>query len=394
MFNNFTYYTPTKVIFGNDAEKNLGDLIKDNNCNKVLVVYGGKSVLKNGVLKKVTDALLAKNVNFVELNGVVPNPKLSKVYEGIELAKKENVDFILAVGGGSVIDTAKAIAFGIANDDDVWDIIMGKAQPKKCAPVATVLTIAAAGSEMSMSLVITKDETNEKRGLDNDLCRPRFSIMNPTFTKTLPDYQTQSGCTDILMHTMERYFTNGEHLELTDNIAEALMRTVIKNAVILHEDPFNDQGRAEIMWAGSLSHNGLTGCGIKSGDFTCHMLEHELGGMYDVTHGAGLAAVWGTWAKYVYKDALPRFVRFARNVMNVSDTNISDEEFALKGIVALEDFFRRIGMPTNLRELGINPTEEEFVSLAKNCAIATGGECGSAKKLYEKDMYNIYKLAK
>lgn len=247
-------------------------------------------------------------VDYIELGGAVPNPRLSLVYEGIELAKKEGVDFILAVGGGSAIDSAKAIGYGVANEGDVWDFYDRKRQATGCLPIGVVLTIAATGSEMSNSSVITKEEGWVKRGYSSDYGRPRFAIMNPELTMTLPDYQTACGCTDILMHTMERYFTNGGNMEITDSIAEGLMRIVIENARILVRDPKNYDARAEVMWAGSLSHNGLTGCGaVVGGDFASHALEHEIGGIYDVAHGAGLAAIWGSWARYVYKDCLPRF---------------------------------------------------------------------------------------
>ena len=323
---------------------------------------------------------------------MVPNPRLSLVYEGIELCRREKVDFLLAVGGGSVIDSCKAIGYGLTNEGDVWDFYEHTRQAAACMPVGVVLTIAAAGSEMSNSSVITKDEGMVKRGYNNDICRPVFAVMDPVLTMTLPAYQTACGCTDILMHTMERYFTNGGNMELTDAIAEALMRTVLTNALILKKDPDNYDARAEILWAGSLSHNGLTGCGNDGGDFATHGLEHEIGGMFDVAHGAGLAAVWGSWARYVLKDCMPRFSKFARNVMGVAQQG-SEEEIALKGIEAMEDFYRSIDMPTNMRELGIAPTEEQMKTMAHMCSLAAGGCKGSARKLYEEDMLEIYRMA-
>lgn len=233
----------------------------------------------------------------------------------------------------------------------------------------------------------------EKRAYDDDLCRPVFAVMNPELTMTLPDYQTACGCTDILMHTMERYFTSGGNMEITDSIAEALMRTVIANARILANDPQNYDARAEIMWAGSLSHNGLTGCGNDGGDFATHMLEHEIGGLFDVAHGAGLAAIWGSWARYVYRDCLPRFHRFAVQVMGVADCG-APEEAALRGIEKLEEFYREIHMPTSFRELGLDPSPEEIQLMAHKCALATGGCKGSAKVLYEADMLAIYEMAR
>ena len=274
----------------------------------------------------------------------------------------------------------------------MWDLYEHVKTATGCMPIGTVLTIAAAGSEMSNSSVITKEEGGVKRAYDDDLSRPRFAVMDPELTMTLPDYQTACGCTDILMHTMERYFTSGGNMEITDSIAEGLMRTVMKNAVILRDEPKNYDARAEVMWAGSLSHNGLTGCGNNGGDWATHMLEHELGGMFDVAHGAGLAAVWGSWARYVMKDCLPRFEKFALNVMGV-EPGETPEATALKGIEAMEDFYCSIKMPTNMKELGIAPTPEQVTTLARMCAAATGGQIGSAKVLKEADMAAIYKMA-
>ena len=389
----FQYYAPTKVVFGRDAEKQIGSLAKEQGAKKVLLHYGGGSAVRSGLLGIVKEALAGEQIDFVELGGVVPNPRLALVYAGIDLCKREGVDFILAVGGGSAIDSAKAIGYGVANEGDVWDFYEKKRQPAACLPIGVVLTIAAAGSEMSNSSVITKEEGELKRGCNNDLSRPRFAVMNPERTETLPEYQTACGCTDILMHTMERYFTNGGNMEITDGIAEALMRTVMKNAKILVEEPGNYEARAEILWASSLSHNGLTGCGNDGGDFASHALEHELGGLYDVAHGAGLAAVWGSWARYVYRDCLPRFRRFAVNVMGVAEKG-AGEEIALKGIEAMEDFYRAIHMPTSIKELGVAPTEEELREMAHKCAAGAGGRKGSAKALGEEDMLEIYRMAK
>ena len=258
--------------------------------------------------------------------------------------------------------------------------------------MASILTIAAAGSETSNSSVITREDTHQKRAYNDDLSRPKFAIMDPELTKTLPDYQTESGCADIMMHTMERYFTNGGNMELTDALAEGLLRTVMKNARILHTDSANDEARAEVMWAGSLSHNGLTGCGIASGDFMSHKMEHEMGGMFDVTHGAGLAALWPSWARYVYKDCLPRFVRFARNVMGVTADG-TDEEVALLGIDAMVDFYHSIGMPASFHELGIAPTDAQINEMARRCLEASGTALGSAKKLGLDDIIAIYHAA-
>ena len=391
--NNFQFYAPTRVIFGKGTEAQVGALVAEYNGKKVLLHYGSGSVKKSGLLDRIKQSLDDAHIAYVELGGVVPNPRLSLVREGIALCKKEGVDFLLPVGGGSVIDSAKAIGYGVANDFDVWDIFEKKNAPKACLPIGVVLTIAAAGSEMSNSAVITNEDGWKKRGSNSDTCRPRFAIMNPELTMTLPPYQTRCGCTDILMHTMERYFTSKGNMELTDSIAEALMRTVVKNALILEQHPNDYDARAEIMWASSLSHNDLTGCGNGGNDFATHRLEHELGGMFDVAHGAGLAALWGTWARYVMHDCIPRFKQFARNVWNVNADG-TDEAIALRGIEATENFFRQIQMPTNMRELGITPTDEQITELAHKCAITTGDNLGSAKVLHEADMKKIYEMAR
>lgn len=390
---NFRYYAPTKVVFGKDAESKVGGLVKEQNCKKVLVHYGGSSAQKSGLLDRIFDSLKEAGIEYVSLGGVVPNPRLSKVYEGIELCKKEGVDFILAVGGGSTIDSGKAIGYGMTNDCDVWDLYEGKARPTACLPVGAVLTIAAAGSEMSNSSVITKEEGELKRSCNNDLARCKFAIMNPELTYTLPQYQTQSGCTDILMHTMERYFTTVKNTELTDGIGEALMKTVIHNAKILMKDPQNYDARAEIMWASSISHNDITGCG-SIGDWASHQIEHELGGMFDVAHGAGLAAVWGSWARYVYRTDASRFAQFAVNVLNVPNDFSNPEKVALEGIEAMENFYREIGMPTSIKELGIDVTDEQIHEMAEKCTYGNKITIGGFQKLNREDIEKIYQAAK
>ena len=390
----FKYFTPTKVLFGKNTEEKVAELVQEFGGKKVLIHYGGGSVIRSGLMQKVTDKLDAAGISYVKLGGAVPNPRLSLVYEGIELCKKEGLDFILALGGGSAIDSAKAIGYGVMNDGDVWDLYDYKKQAKACLPLGVILTLAATGSEMSDSSVITKEEGLVKRGYSSDFCRPRFAILNPELTMTLPDYQTACGCTDIMMHTMERYFTNGGNMELTDSMAEALLRTVKENAKILTRDPKNYDARAEVMWAGSLSHNGLTGCGNDGGDWMTHKLEHELGGLYDVAHGAGLAALWGSWARYVYKNCLPRFKKYAINVMGIAPDAGSDEEIALKGIEAMEDFYREIKMPVNLRELGVNATDDDLKLMAHKCAVGVNGGKGSARFLKEEDMLEIYKMSR
>lgn len=389
---NFKFYTPTKVVFGKDTELKVAELIKEFGGKKILIHYGGGSVIRSGLMKRVTDTLDAAGINYIMLGGAVPNPRLGLVYEGIDLCKKEGVDFILAVGGGSAIDSAKAIGYGVTNEGDVWDFYDYKRQAEACLPIGVILTLSATGSEMSDSSVITKEEGLVKRGYSSDYSRPKFAIMNPVLTMTLPDYQTACGCTDIMMHTMERYFTNGGNMEITDAIAEGLLRTVMNNAKILVNDPQNYDARAEVMWAGSLAHNDLTGCGNDGGDWMTHKLEHELGGLYDVAHGAGLAAIWGSWARYCLDDCLPRFKKFAINVMGVEATG-TDKEIAIKGIEAMEDFYREINMPTCIPELGVTATDEDLVLMAHKCAVGVGGSMGSAKCLDEAAMLEIFRNA-
>lgn len=390
---NFQYYTPTKIIFGRGTEEQTGQLAAEQGCKKVLVHYGGGSVVKSGLLERIYRSLDAAGIPYVSLGGVVPNPRLSLVYEGIRLARKEQVDFILAVGGGSVIDSAKAIGYGVANEGDVWDFYEKRRTAKACLPIGVVLTIAAAGSEMSDSSVITKEEGWLKRGYSSNYARARFAVMNPELTMTLPKYQTASGCVDIMMHTMERYFNRSENMEMTDGISEHLLQTVMKNAKILMNEPDNYQARAEVMWAGSLSHNGLTGCGTGGGDWASHQLEHELGGMFDVAHGAGLAAVWGSWARYVMDAAPERFAKFAVNVMGV-EPEAEKIKTAQKGIEAMEDFYRALDMPVCIGDMGIELAEEQMRELAEKCSHFGKRTIGCIKKLDQEDMYQIYKEAR
>lgn len=390
---NFNYYTPTRVVFGRGTESETGALVKAQGCGKVLVHYGSGSVVRSGLLDRVYKSLDDAGISYVSLGGVVPNPRLSLVYEGIELCRKEGVDFILAVGGGSVIDSAKAIGYGLANEGDVWDFYEGKRMPSGCMPIGVVLTISAAGSEMSNSSVITNENGWLKRGCNTDYGRVKFAVMNPEITMTLPKYQTASGCVDIMMHTMERYFNQSENMELTDGISEHLIRTVMRNAKILMDEPDNYDARAEVMWAGSLSHNGLTGCGTDGGDWASHQLEHELGGMFDVAHGAGLAAVWGSWARYVLDARPARFAQFAVNVMGV-EPGADGTETALKGIAAMEEFYRSIEMPVCVKDMGIEMTEEQMQELAEKCSFFGERTIGCVKKLNKDDIYQIYKNAR
>ena len=385
MIKDFNFYAPTRVVFGREAEEKLPQLIQQYGGGKVLVHYGGGSARRSGLLDKVEKMLTDAGINFVELGEVVPNPLLSKVKEGIELCRREHVNFILAVGGGSVIDSAKAIGYGVDYPGDVWDFWDGKAVPQSCLPIGVMLTIPAAGSEMSSSCVITNDEGMLKRGVNSDLCRCKFAIMNPERTFTLPSYQTAAGSTDIMMHTMERYFSKYEDAILTDAIAEALLRTVKESTTVVLQHPEDYEHRAAIMWASSLSHNDLTECGTEK-DFACHKLEHELSGLFGVTHGAGLAAMWGSWARYVKDRHQARFEKFARNVMGV--------EGAVAGIEATEAFFRSIGMPTSIPELiGRKATDEEIETMVEKCSRGGKISIGAMEVLASEDMRAVYRLA-
>ena len=393
---NFEHYTPTEIVFGKETEKQVGNLVKKHGGTKVLVHYGSNSAVKSGLLDRVCGYLKDAGVEYVTLGGVVPNPRLSKVYEGIELAKKEKVDFLLAVGGGSTIDSAKAIAYAIADPglEDVWDLYAGVKEPAACAPVGVILTIAAAGSETSNSSVITKEDGWLKRSVNNDLARPRFAIMNPELTYTLPPYQTASGGVDIMMHTMERYFQQTKPLDITLGMSEALLRNMLKYLPVALENPTDYEARAEIMWCGSLAHIGLMNLGGTRGDWSCHQMEHELGGMFDVAHGAGLAALWATWARYVYKALPERFVTFATNVMGV-EPGADDDETINRGIDAFEAFLETVRMPRSLTELGIQPTDEEIKELVWKCSFEGKRTIGGAgvRALNAEDMEAIYRAA-
>ena len=393
MMKDFNYYAPTRVVFGRESEARLPELVKQYGGSKVLIHYGGGSARRYGLLDKVEQMLNDAGIDFVELGGVVPNPLLSKVKEGIGLCCREGVDFILAVGGGSVIDSAKAIAYGVPYEGDVWDFWDGRAVPQACLPVGVMLTIPAAGSEMSSSCVITQDEGMLKRGVNSDLCRCKFAIMNPERTYTLPPYQTAAGATDIMMHTMERYFSKYEDALLTDAIAEALLKTVKEAVPEVLKNPEDYRYRAAIMWASSLSHNDLTECGTEK-DFACHKLEHELSGLFGVTHGAGLAAIWGSWARYVMDKHLNRFVQFAVNVMGVRNDFTDPRATALRGIEAIERFFDQIGMPTSIPGLiGRQATEEEIETLVAKCSRGGRMNIGAMEVLNPADMTAIYRLA-
>lgn len=387
---NFEFYSPTRIIFGRGTEEKVGELTKEYGT-KVLLHYGGGSIKKYGLYDKVVKSLQDAGVDFIELGGVQPNPRLGLVKEGIKICLENDIDFILAVGGGSVIDSAKAISLGVPYEGDVWDFFMGKALPEKNLPVGVVLTIPAAGSESSNSVVITKEEGLLKRSCNNDINRPVFAIMNPELTFTLPPYQTASGVVDMMAHIMERYFTHQTDVDLTDGLCESMLKTIMKNALIVMEEPDNYDARAELMWAGTLAHNGLVGTG-RIGDWASHAIEHELSAMYDVAHGAGLAVVFPAWMKYVFKHNVNRFAQFAVNVFNVDYDFANPERTALEGIRRLMDFFRRIGMPTNLEELGI--PDDRLEEMASKCKRPNNGRLGYFVPLTEEDILEILKLCR
>ena len=390
----FNYYAPTEVVFGKESEEQVARLVKKYGGTKVLVHYGGQSAIRSGLLVKICDLLQEAGIEYVKLGGVVPNPRLSLAQKGIELCRQEGIDFILAVGGGSVIDSCKCIAYGVPYEGNVWNFYLGKAKPTAMLPLAAVLTIPAAGSEMSEASVITNEDGDVKLGYSNSLSRPKFAIMNPCRTFTLPPYQTAAGVTDMMMHTMERYFTKDDDMDLTTEVAEAMLRSM-KNAVFaVLKNPEDYRYRAQIMWGGSLMHNGLTGCGV-SDDWATHQLEHELSGMFDVTHGAGLAAVWPSWARYVMQENVSRFVRFAVNVMDVPNDFTDPVGTALKGIEAMERFYHAIGMPINIKELiGRDITDEEIKEMTRKCSRDYQRTCGCLKVLKAEDMQAIYQMAR
>ena len=391
--NDFTYFAPTKVVFGKGAEGQVGKLCKEQGATKVLVHFGGGSAKRSGLLDRVCAALEEEGLPYVTLGGVVPNPRLSLVYEGIELCRREGVDFLLAVGGGSVIDSCKAIGYGLANDFDVWELFDKKRAAAGCAPVGAVLTIAAAGSEMSDSTVITKDEGELKRGYNSNYCRCKFAVLNPELTYTLPEYQTACGVTDIMMHIMERYFVNVETMTVTDTMAEAVIRDVLRYGKAALEDPRDYRARAEIMWAGSLAHNGLLCAGGPNGDWASHQIEMELSGMFGVAHGAGLAAIWGSWARYVMDQKPQRFAQFAHRIFDLPQTGDPKSD-GLRGVEAMEDYFRSIRMPVNLRELGVGElTEEQIDELAEKCTYFGRRTIGQFKVLGKEDIKAIYRMA-
>lgn len=389
---NFEYYTPTKVFFGKDEEKRVGEILKNYGATKVLVMYGGGSAKRSGLLDRVGASLKAANVPYVTFGGVHPNPRLSHTHEAIDMAKKEQIDFILAVGGGSVIDEAKAVGMGICYDGDVWDFYARKAVPKSTVRVGSILTIAAAGSETSWATVITNEDGWLKVGYQDDLIRPVFTLMNPELLYTLPPYQMACGNVDMIMHVLERFFNPDAEDDLTDHLAAALIRSVMKNARIVKTLPRDYNANFQIMWAGSLAHNGLFEGGNGRGDWGAHHVEMELSATFDVAHGAGLAVVWPSWARYVCKKkGAARFAKLARIVFDVTDTD--DEKAAQQGIDKMEAFFKEIDMPTTLHELGITATDDQLKKMALKCTKNDSKTEGVFGELTSEDIYKIYKMA-
>lgn len=388
----FTQYTPTEIHFGKDTHLSVGGIIKKHGGNRVLIVYGGGSVVKSGLLDIIASRLDKENIAFLPFGGAKPNPLLSHAREGVKTAISFQADFILAVGGGSAIDTAKAIAHGVKNPDtDIWRYWKRELELEKSLPVGVILTISAAGSETSNSAVLTNGETGEKRGLSTDFNRPCFAIMNPELTYTLPKHQIACGIADIMMHTLDRYFTQVNGNELTDELAEALLRVTIRNGRIAISNPTDYGAASELMWCGSLSHNGLTGLG-RAGDFSVHQLGHELSGRFDVAHGASLTTAWGSWATYCCSANIGRFARYARNVWDVQEQN--DETAARLGIEKTVEYFASISMPTCFTELGIGvQTEEVIRELAYSCTFFGKRMVGNFKPLNQEDIENIYRMA-
>lgn len=391
----FEFNCTTRVLFGKATECRVGEEIKAWGGSRVLVHYGSASARKSGLLDRVEHSLKEAGLYYVLLGGVVPNPLIELAREGVELCRKEGIDFLLGVGGGSVIDSLKAIGFGAKYDGDVWDIYDGCANAPitESLPIGSIVTIAAAGSETSSSSVLTNGALKRKRGYKSEVCRPKFAIMNPELTCTLPRYQTSCGIVDIMLHTFERYFSPRAENQMSDLIAEAVLRNTIHNGRLVLEQPDNYQYRSEILWAGNLSHNDLTGLGYV-GDWGSHQIEHELGGMFDVAHGAGLAAVWASWARYVYQTDIMRFVQYANKVWDIEINHNNYEETALAGIRATERYFAEIEMPVNIRQLiGRQLTEEEIDELSASCVHFGRRTISQLKKLNKDDVAEIYRMA-
>lgn len=387
---NFRFYAPTYFCFGKDSESNIGELVKRFGGTKVLIHYGGGSIKRNGVFDKVVASLKEAAIPYVEQGGVMPNPRSGLVYEGIELCRKENVDFVLAVGGGSSIDSAKAIAAGVVYDGDFWDYYGTGKTVDKALMIGTILTIAAAGSEGSADSVITHENGMLKRATTGEALRPKFSILNPESTCTLSAYQTACGITDIMAHVCERYFTNTKDVEVTDRICEGILKTMIEESPKVMSNLQDYQARANIMWAGMVAHNNLCGVGRQQ-DWSSHDIEHELSSLYDVAHGAGLAAIMPAWMTYVMNHDVNRFTQFAVRVWGCDMNFATPEITAAEGIERFRSFLGFIGMPVNFKELGAK--EEDIPALVKHLGVTEDDKIGGFMKLGPKDVEAIYRLA-
>ncbi len=389
---NFDFYAPTRILFGKDTEQQIGVLLKQH-ATKVLLHYGGGSIKRSGLYDRIVASLEEAGLAFVELGGVKPNPRLSLVREGIALCQKEQVDLILAVGGGSAIDSAKAIAMGVYYEGDLWEVYEQGKEIEKALPVATVLTIPAAGSESSASTVITNEEKQLKYGYGSPLLRPLLSVMNPELFATLPKEQIAYGVADMMSHIFERYFTNTLHTDLTDGLCETVLKTIMKHAPVVLADPQNYDAWCQVGFGGTVAHNGLLGMGRQQ-DWACHGMEHELSAIYDVAHGAGLAVLTPAWMEYVYQSNIPMFVQFAVNIMGVEGSYREPEAIIQEGIRRLRDFFRRMGLPATLDDLGIDETHlEEMAKKATGAAFKEEEPLGGLQKLYWNDVLEIYKKA-
>lgn len=386
----FSFYIPTRFEFGRGVEEKAGQMIASLGGKRALVHYGGGSVVKSGLLSRVLRSLDEAGVEHVELGGALPNPRDDKVYEGIALGREFKADFILAVGGGSAIDSAKAIATGIPYEGDFWDFFSGKALPEKAVPLGVILTLAAAGSESSNSCVIMQKSTLTKRGLNHELNRPQFALMNPELTFTLPPYQTACGATDIMAHILERYFTNTTDVDVTDRLCEALLLTVIPAVKRALRNPEDYDARAQLMWAGTLAHNNTCGVG-RTGDWASHQIEHELSGLYDVAHGAGLAVVFPAWMRFTMSHDVNRFAQLAVRVWGAEMDFQHPERTALEGIERFEQFLLDIGMPVTLKELGADPKDIPF--LAQKTRRGPDGKTGNFVKLDTPEIEAILRIA-
>lgn len=391
--NNFDYENRTRIIFGKNKQKMIGQLIKPY-ADKILFHYGGESIKKSGLYNEVVKSLSDAGVEIIELGGVKPNPRLSMVYEGIRICREHGIRFLLAVGGGSVIDSAKAIALGVPYEGNVWDYYLTKKQPDQVLDLAAILTLPATGSESSDSSVISNEENQLKMGFSSDKIRPLFSIMNPELFYTLPENQVANGICDMMSHILERYFTNTTHTDVTDGLCESTLKVIMKNAEILKKDSRNYAAWAEVAFAGTIAHNGLLGLG-RAQDWACHKMEHELSAIYDVAHGAGLAVMTPSWMRYVYQTNPNMFIQFAVNVMGVEASFREPEAIVKEGIDRLERFFMSLGLPVTLSELGID--ESNFERMAKKATWFTEDKeipIGGLQKLNWKDIVEIYRLAK